>query len=335
MRNSCPKNSNISEFNMSLSSGEKGLIFDIKRFAIHDGPGIRTTLFFKGCPLRCDICHNPESQRFEKELMVRRNLCISCGECAAACRSGALESGRLNRDLCTSCGSCADVCPSGALELLGRELTVAEALEEIERDLVFYDESGGGVTFSGGEPLAQLNFLLRLLKSCKKRKIHTVVDTSGFAPNEVIKRVAEYVDLFLYDLKVIDNEKHLEFTGESNREILDNLRWLLENGKKVRVRFPFAPGSTGGDERNVRALADFLRNLKSKPIIDIMPYHAAGVLKYKRLNRPYKSSELKPPSEKQIEDAVLLLRGFGLHVLVKGDVLKAVGFDDENQNMSD
>ena len=298
-----------------------GTIFDIKKFAIHDGPGVRTTVFFKGCPLGCWLCHNPESQAFEPELMVRAGRCNLCGDCIEACPEDAIslndKTVHIDRYRCDLCGACADACLPGALEVAGREVTVAEVMAEIEKDAVFYDESGGGVTFSGGEPLSQADFLLDLLAACRARGINTVLDTSGHAAPAVFQRVAEQVDLFLYDLKLIADDRHEEFTGEGNGTIRENLRWLAERGAEVVVRFPLIPG-INDDPENVAALGDFVSSLPTRYPVDILPYHRLGVDKYAHLDRAHRIPELQPPSEDAIAAVAGRLKGYGLRVMVKG-----------------
>ncbi len=299
-----------------------GTIFDIKRFAIHDGPGVRTTVFFKGCPLRCWTCHNPEGQRSDVDLFLRSDLCDLCGDCLSVCQANAIAPNDhtviIDRDLCDVCGRCADACLTRALEVAGREVTVEQVLEEVERDTIYYDEGGGGVTFSGGDPLYQPRFLVDLLEECKRRDLRTAVDTSGFASRNVLQTVAEWADLFLYDVKMMDNERHRQFTGVSNRRILNNLRWLSENGATVRVRMPLIPG-VNDDEANVRATGAFVASLPTLHTMDILPYHRIGADKHERLGRAYRLPETEPPSDARVASAVRILESYELDVTIRGE----------------
>lgn len=283
----------------------KGLIFDIIRYAIHDGPGIRATVFFKGCPLRCQWCHNPEGQESKPEIIVKAERCAAeCERCLSVCPQAAIsKNGRsitVDRAKCDSCGKCKDVCVYEALDISGREVTVQDVLKEVEKDRIFFDESGGGVTFSGGEPLMQPDFLEALLKEFKKRGIRTTVDTSGYASSEILDRISDNVDLFLYDLKVMDAKKHREYSGVSNEIVLENLRRLSEKGKKVIVRIPVIPG-VNDDRENMRRIADYLLSFKNIKQINLLPFHRGGVQKYKRLGKKNLTESLQPPSNDKME----------------------------------
>lgn len=277
---------------------ESGMIFDIKHFSIHDGPGIRTTVFLKGCPLSCWWCHNPESQRLFREKLYTVGRCIGCMECLAACPTHALSETEIglftDPEKCLRCGACSDVCLAEACEMAGRELTVNQVMDEIEKDRAFFDESGGGATFSGGEPLIQPDFLLALLKACKDCRIHTVVDTSGFSAWNVLDSIRHHVDIFLFDLKLMDDEKHRLFTGVSNRRILRNLQALSSGGHRVRIRIPIIPGITDDDD-NVVAIGVFAAGLPTAPPIDLLPYHHFAAAKYERLARAYPFQDMRPP----------------------------------------
>jgi pyruvate formate lyase activating enzyme len=275
-----------------------GMVYNIMRFSLHDGPGIRTTVFLKGCPLACPWCHNPESIRRESEIILREERCIQCGECVDACTHGAVirDDGRVNTDraLCVRCGECVPHCYAGAREVAGKEMTTGSVLDEVVRDRVFFDESGGGVTFSGGEPLLQHEFLASLLQASRQREIHTVVDTTGCASPVILERIAPLVDLFLYDLKLMDDAKHREYTGVSNILLLENMRRLVQWGKQVIVRIPLIPG-INDDPRNIRASGEWLASLPAIREIHLLPYHAAGSEKYVRLGKPYALGALRSP----------------------------------------
>jgi pyruvate formate lyase activating enzyme len=298
-----------------------GIIFDIKKFSLHDGPGIRTTIFFKGCGLRCWWCHNPESQRLGPELLLRPELCIQCGACLAECPQGAIQwDGQqfiTDRTICERCGTCIAACAAETREIVGREMTVEQVMTEVLDDVVFYDQSGGGVTFSGGEPLLQGEFLLDLLRTCKSHDLHTTVDTCGFARAEIIDRVAPYVDLFLYDLKLMVNRRHREVTGAPNGLILDNLRRLSEHGHQIVLRVPIIP-QINDDEENLRQIGAFVRSLPNIKQVDILAYHKLGIDKYERLSSPNPMPETVPPSEDKMAAIKRLLESFGLYVTIGG-----------------
>lgn len=298
-----------------------GIVWDIKRFAIHDGPGIRTTVFFKGCPLQCQWCHNPESRDPRPTHAFRANRCLRCGQCVAACPEAAIstENGVPHRDqaACSDHHACADVCPTEARTIIGTDMTVNDVLENIRRDRVFYDRSGGGVTFSGGEPLMQPEFLGDLLTACRAESIHCALDTTGLTRPEVLASLARNVDLFLYDLKVIDAQRHLEYCGATNVPIQQNLIMLTAEGHRVIIRFPLIPGITD-DSDNLDALGRFVADLPAACPIDVLPYQAMGVGKYAMVGIDYLLPDLEPPSELMIDRAVTHLRDFGLAITVRG-----------------
>jgi pyruvate formate lyase activating enzyme len=283
-----------------------GAIFDIKRYAINDGPGIRTTVFFKGCPLDCWWCHNPESRTRQPQMMYRKNRCSSCGECVFACPNGVIHLDGIifnQPGSCQDCGECARVCVYGARELVGRTMTVEQVMAEIERDVVFYDQSGGGVTFSGGEPLIQRKFLMELLRCCKEHEIHTTLDTSGYAAWKMIAEAAQLTDLFLYDLKCIDDEKHKRYTGVSNRSILSNLQRLTEAGAAVIVRIPLIPG-INDDEDNLIHTQQFLAGLPGLVGVEVLPYHDIARAKYATLGLEYRLPGTITPTLERLEWAL-------------------------------
>ncbi len=280
----------------------KGKIFDIKQFAVHDGPGVRTTVFFKGCPLSCWWCHNPEGISLENDIFYYETKCIECGTCIDVCPEDAIEmdvSISIDRERCTNCGLCAERCPSGALQNTLRTVTSEEVMDEIKKSVIFYDSSDGGVTFSGGEPLLQPEFLKELIEKCNEDDIHITLDTSGYADPDTFESIVDDIDLFLYDLKIVDDDIHRKYTGTSNKMILENLKTLSKRGKKVIIRFPVIPGITDTEE-NLDDIVDFLSELKHIKEIDVLPYHNVEE-KYNNLGKEYKLEEASSLNEKSIQ----------------------------------
>lgn len=291
---------------------QNGLVFNIQRFSVHDGPGIRTTVFLKGCPLSCWWCHNPEGIGTEPELVYREARCVRCGRCREVCLAGATDC--TPPAACTRCGACAAVCPTQARELIGRRMTVDQIMAEILRDEVFY-EGEGGATFSGGEPLLQADFLCELLAGCRRLSVHCALDTSGYAPTEQLLRAAGLADLVLYDLKALDDSLHQELTGVSNRQILANLAILAENHRNVWLRIPLIPGvnDSAGQMSEIGRLASAMRGVRQ---IHLLPYHRLGVHKPVRRVRPVE--DVFPPLEARMAASADQLRSFGLTVLIGG-----------------
>lgn len=301
--------------------GGRGFIFDIRRFSIHDGPGIRTTVFFKGCPLRCQWCHNPESQSPFPELILNSRRCTLCAECLDACPHGAIyrqgDQILTDREKCRLCQTCAQVCYAEARQFTGEELSLAEVMAEILCDITFYDQSGGGVTFSGGEPLFQSDFLESLLKACKAHEIHTALDTCGYAPFHTLERLREWVDLFLFDLKHLDDARHRELTGVSNRLILENLELLSSLGHDLILRVPLIPGAND-DPDHLDALARYASGLPRVLRVDLLPYHATGVEKYARLDKPNRMPQPAPHSATRLDEMQGIFQSYGLETRLGG-----------------
>ena len=299
----------------------KGLVFDIKKYAIHDGPGIRTTVFFKGCPLQCQWCHNPESWRDQAELGFRKSRCVGCGQCAEICPRDAISLVE-NRPVtdaqkCILCGRCVDICIAGARQIIGQDMTVSEVMAEVERDVIFYDQSGGGVTFSGGEPLMQPDFLQALLNQCQRLNIHTAVDTSCYAEPEIVEMVAKRTDLFLCDIKHMDNEMHERFTGVGNDLILDNIRYISQAGKKIVIRIPIIPGFNN-DPANIEATGNFAASLQGVGRIDLLPFNRGGIEKSTRLIGEIKSMSVETPDEGQMSLIAVNLSKYVFEVNIGG-----------------
>ncbi len=298
------------------------LIFDIKRYAINDGPGIRITIFLKGCPLSCKWCHNPESQSPSVQKLYAEAKCIGSQECVKMCPQDALtltpKGIVTDYELCTLCGICADVCPTKAIEMSGRTYEVEELLEIIERERVHIDLSGGGVTFSGGEPLMHPEFLLRILKACGEKKLHRTIDTCGFADSNTLLEVAKSAELFLFDLKVMDPVKHKKWTGVSNKLILENLKILAETGAEINIRIPLIK-NVNADRKSLVEMAEFISGLPGEmPKVNILPYHNIAANKYTKLGYSYQEFNMAEPSEEEQNKAISIFKSFGLVAEIGG-----------------
>ncbi len=291
----------------------RGLVFDLKRMATDDGPGIRSTVFLKGCPLHCLWCASPESIGKRPQLAFYEQKCIRCGRCLAACPTAAQEmedcGRRVRWERCNACGGCAEVCPSLALRLIGRWMSAEEVFRKLEEDKLFYDNSGGGVTISGGEPTLQINFVRELLEKCRKAGIRTALDTSGHVEWVHLERIVDLVDLFLYDLKHMDAELHAQLTGVSNRLILENFQRLRGRCKAVIVRFPLIPGCNDSPE-NIQAMIDYLKEGSEK--VEILPFNVAAGSKYKAIARRFPLEDAASQSEAELARIGSLFREAGI-----------------------
>lgn len=311
-----------------------GRLYDIQGFSVQDGPGVRTTAFLKGCPLRCPWCHSPESQLFTKQLSWMAMRCLgieACKErCIKACSKGAIELGEIKhdfandrdvqiihvkRDLCDNCGECVESCYAEALYICGKDYTVDELVNRLLQDRKFYERSGGGVTISGGEPLCQIDFVVEVLKALKKEDIHTALDTTGFADEAVIRRTEPYTDLYLYDIKHMDNEKHNAVVKVPNTKILENARGLASRGKQLQIRIPVIP-MFNHDEENIRNTAEFCRSLgNAVAAVQLLPYHNLGVMKYMRIGDE-SVAQATPPSDAYMEKLKKIMEEYGLFVTI-------------------
>lgn len=298
------------------------MIFDVRRYSINDGPGIRVTVFFKGCSLNCAWCHNPESISNKVQKMYHRDKCIRCGGCVEVCPEQACtmtpEGIVTNRDRCTGCGKCADICPTKATEMSGRMITVEEIVEIVEKERIFFDQSGGGVTFSGGEPLLQPEFLLALLSEFGSRSIHRAIDTTGFTKTETLLEVAKHTDHFLYDLKLMDSEKHRKWTGVGNEIILHNLEVLAGTGASINIRIPLVR-SVNDDTNNINQTASFIAALPGeKKNVNILPYHNIMISKHMRLGSIFNAKTMSEPGGEELEDIVDTFTQYGLKAMIGG-----------------
>lgn len=291
-----------------------GIIFNIQRFSVHDGPGIRTVVFLKGCPLHCLWCSNPESQETGRQLMYLQQRCVECSRCVEACpKSVILQPGKIDRAICDLCGECVGICPNGALRFVGETRTVGEVLEEVEKDLLFYRRSGGGLTLSGGEPAVQYGFSLELLRQAKRRGINTALETSGLCSFRKLSTLGRYVDFVLYDVKHLDSEKHKQLTGTGNEQILENLERLTGTRSDVIVRIPVIP-NFNDDENNLTKIAQFISQLGHRKVrrVELVSFHQYGRNKYQMLGRRYELWNLDPPSDEKLREAKSVFDKYGI-----------------------
>lgn len=279
-----------------------GIVFDIQRFSIHDGPGIRTTVFLKGCNMHCAWCHNPESFQLTPQLGFFKEKCTGCAACATACPNGVHsineQTHTLNRDKCIACGACVSACVNDALKIYGKRMSAAEVLNEVEKDSRYYKTSGGGVTFSGGEATLQQEFLLELLKGCKERGFHTAIETNGFMATGLLEKLCMYTDVFLFDYKVTGEEEHKRWTGVSNGQILNNLEYLYQKNHSVILRCPMIPG-VNDVESHFEAIRELKRRYPNILQAEIMPYHNTGKSKWEEIGMDYSLKTLASASDKQ------------------------------------
>ncbi len=275
------------------------MIFAIKPFEIHDGDGIRTTVFFKGCPLKCKWCHNPESFEFQKEILYDDSLCKGCMKCVSLCEANFIKENHhvFKRENCTLCGKCEEICLNGCFEIMGKELSPEEIANQVLKDEIFMKGSGGGVTFSGGEPLLQIDLCISIAKLLKSHDINIAVDTSGYVPRENLCKIIPYTNTFLFDLKAIDEDVHIECTGVSNKLILENLKFIDSLGVPIEIRYPYVPFM---NDNQAEKTIEYVNTLKSVKTIKILPYHDFAKRKYVCLGKKYLAEKISPPDTNQI-----------------------------------
>jgi pyruvate formate lyase activating enzyme len=297
-----------------------GTVFNIQKFSVHDGPGIRTTVFLKGCPLRCKWCSNPESQTFTPSVFFDKKKCIECGLCVNICPQKAIgtdKNKKIDVSKCDGCGLCVEVCPTKALEISGKKMSVKEVIDEVCKDLAHYRRSGGGITLSGGEPLAQPDFAEAVLKSAKSCGINTAMETTGLAPTEVLDRVIPLVDMVLLDIKTFYPETHKKFTGVDNKQILKNALHISKIAKAVSVRIPLISGFND-DETSIKAIASFASYMENVTRVHILPYHSYGQGKYNLLNRVYDCDGLETPEDAKVESLKKIVESMNIECVIGG-----------------
>ena len=298
-----------------ITAEQEGMIFDIKHYAIHDGPGIRTTVFLKGCPLSCQWCANPESQKLSPEVMFDESLCVQCGACVNICPHNAIEfSGNqrlYHRSICTGCGKCARACVFDAVELCGYPISVRTLWDRIKDDRAFWDQSNGGVTLSGGEPLLQSGFAGEFLRWCQDHKVHTAIETCGQVSEDAFSRILSLVDFVIFDYKLANSAKHKKYVGKSNEMITKNLLTLLKSSKEILIRMPLVPGINDAPE-DLRKIGDLLSRAKPGVKLELLSYHQLGQGKYRKLGMDYLMKNVTSPTSDQVQVALGVLAQYNL-----------------------
>jgi pyruvate formate lyase activating enzyme len=319
---------------MTMADTIYGNVYDIQKFCVHDGPGIRTDVYLKGCPLHCLWCHSPESQGFGSDLAYMDMRCVGrddCGLCGKACDRGAVSWGEpqpdatgekmlvkpiVDRMKCDVCLKCVEACPAQAMYDPLKRMSLEEVMRQVMLDKRYYDKSGGGVTISGGEPMSQFAFTLALAKRCHEEGVHVALDTTGFAPTAQYMEILPYIDLFLYDLKHMDSHRHERLTGVPNELILENARQLTAAGARFQVRFPMIPKLNATSE-NIRATAEFCKEIEAGiDVVQLLPYHNFGAMKYVRLGIPYKLTNVAAPDDSFMKEQLKLFQSYGLNAMI-------------------
>lgn len=294
------------------------MIVDIKPFEIHDGDGIRTTVFFKGCPLQCQWCHNPETLTDEPQMSFDAEKCIACGFCSYVCKCHTIENGihKFDRERCMACGRCVSVCPKNALRLYGKEYSADELVSILLEDREIFKASGGGVTLSGGEPLCQADFAAEVLKKLKAEGINTAIDTSCYVEKKDIDKVIDFTDTFLCDIKAYDEQLHIECTGNSNTKILENIKYIDSKNKNIEIRIPYIPGI---NDRQIKKIGEYIKELKNVSKVVVLPYHDLAKKKYECLGYTYSCNDVVPPKKSVIDSAIKTLKNMGINAMHNED----------------
>lgn len=303
----------------SINYNLTGTVFDIQRFSLHDGPGIRTIVFLKGCPLSCQWCSNPESQNVKPVIMFKKADCLHCGRCITACKRGAISPDNknwINRDVCSGCGECANACPAGALVLKGKTMSIQQVIRELKKDATTYRRSGGGITLSGGEPLVQYEFASQLLQACKGQGWSTAIETTGIGSAEAIEKVIPYVDTVLLDIKHMDEEQHKKYTGGSNELVFKRAPRICQISNTV-IRVPVIPGFNYSVDA-IKKIAEYARTLAGIRSIHLLPYHSFGENKYDLMGKDYLLKDVKPLHPEDLEECKAAVESCGLQCVIGG-----------------